>query len=156
MNEGESITAGSGVFDGVGVPSHTIPGTGVSSQTVDVVNCEEPAGLRETGVEGGLSVGIGTSSGSSFGDDLSTMVNGVSGMGDREGERARWFSSNRRLPRRSVTFEVTGVGSSTLKEGVFSAVRSAGWVAPPRLILNLEVLFLTLGGGSERTPCPAV
>ena len=151
MDEGESATAGSGVFDSVEVLSRTIPETRASSRAVDVVDREELEGLRETGVEGNLSVTIGKSSGGNFGDDLSTIVNGVSGMGDGESERACWFSSNRRSPRRSATFEATGVGGPALKAGLYSAVRSAGWGAPQRLALNLEVLFLTLDGGSEGT-----
>lgn len=43
-----------------------------------------------------------------------------------------------------------------VKEGISSAVQSAGRGAPPRLTLNLEVLFLTLGGGSKGAPGSAV
>ena len=150
MDEGGSITTSGCVFDGIGVLSRTSPETGGSSRTVDAVDCDEVADPRGTGV-GDLSVIIGKSSESSFGDDLSSMANGVSGMGGGEGQRPCSFSSNQRFPRRSVTFEATGVGGSTLKVRLSSAIRSACWGAPPRLTLNLEVLFLTLGGGSEET-----
>jgi len=156
LNEGESITTGVRAPDCVGVLSRTVPEIGASSRGVDVVDREASAGLRETGVEGNISVAIGKSPEGSFGDDLSTTVNGVSGMEDGEGERARWVGSNRRFPRLSVTFKATGVGGSTVKEGLSSAVCSAGWEAPPRLILNLEVLLLATGCGREKTSCSNV
>lgn len=89
LNEGESITTGGCVFDGVGVLSRSIPEAGANSRTVDVVDCGGPVGLRETGVGGRLSVESGISPEGNFGDDLSTTVNGVSGMGDDEGEEVR-------------------------------------------------------------------
>ena len=41
-------------------------------------------------------------------------------------------------------------------EGLSSVAHSEGWGAPPRLILNLEVLFLAFGGGIEERSCPTV
>jgi len=153
VNEGGSIATRGCVFEGLGVLSRTISETGASSRATGVVNWDELACLREMGVEGNPSVTIGKHSGGSFGDDLSTTVNGVSGTEDGDGERVRCRGSSRRLPRLSVTVEATGVGGSAPKEGPSPAARSAGWGAPPRLTLNLEGLFLTLGGGREDGPC---
>ena len=86
LNDGESMTIGGCVFDGVGVLSRSIPEAGANSRTVGVVDCEGPVGLRETGVGGRLSVENGISSEGNFGDDLSTTANGVSRMGDDEDE----------------------------------------------------------------------
>ena len=88
LNEEESMTTGGRVFDGVRVLSRTIPEAVANSRTVDVVDCEGPGGLRETRVGGKISATDGISPGGSFGDDLSTTVNGVSGIGDSKGERA--------------------------------------------------------------------
>lgn len=89
LNEGESITAGGCVFDGVGVFSRAIPEAGANSRTADVVGCEGPAGLRETRVGGKICVAGGISPEGSFGDDLSTVFNGVSGTEDGEDEEVR-------------------------------------------------------------------
>jgi hypothetical protein len=94
VNEGESIITGGCAFDGVGVLSRTIAETGASSRTVGVVGCEEQAGLRETGVGGNLSVTSGKFPEGNFGDDLSAVVNGVSGIGDGGSERACSVSSS--------------------------------------------------------------
>ena len=89
LNEGESITAGGCVFGGVGVFSRTIPEAGADSRTVGVVGCEGPAGLRESRVGGKMCVAGDISPEGSFGDDLSTIFNGVSGTEDAEGEEVR-------------------------------------------------------------------
>lgn len=79
-----------------------------------------------TGVDNKLSESTGISPGGSFGDDLSAAVDGVSGTGDREVERANWFGSTRRVPRRSVKFVATGVGGSTFNKGPLSVVGLGG------------------------------
>ena len=133
-----------------------IPETGADSRTVDVNDCEEPGGLRETRVESKLSLEIGISPGGSFGDDLSTTVNGVAGTEGGEGEEVCRSVSSRRLPPRSVTFKATGVGGSTPMEGISFAVRSEDWRAPLRLTLNLENFFLGFGDERGETACSAV
>jgi hypothetical protein len=111
---------------------------------------------RTTPVDNKSSEATGISPEGNFGDDLSAAVDGVSGTGDREVERAGWFGSSRRVPRRSVTFVATGVGGSMYKKGVPSVVGPAVLGVLPRLILNLEVSFLAFGGGRDEKPWPAV
>lgn len=78
------MTTGDCVFDGVGVLSRGVSETSVNSRALGVADCEELGDLREKG--GKFSVTNGVSPEGSFGDDLSTIVNGVSGTEDGEGE----------------------------------------------------------------------
>ena len=80
------MTAGGCVFGGVGVLSRGVSETRVDPRIVGVADCEEPGDLRETG--GKFSVTNSMSPEGNFGDDLSTVVNGVSGTEDGEGEES--------------------------------------------------------------------
>lgn len=102
-----------------------------------------------------LSVTTGMSPEGSFGDDLSVIVNGVSGTEGGEAERAGSFGCIRRVPRRSVTFTATGVRASAFIGKVVSDC-SAGWEVPLRLTLNLEALLLAFGGGRDERSCSTV
>lgn len=78
------MTTGGWVFDGVGVLSRTTSEAGADSRP----DRERLGCVCNNRAGGKYSVSDGMSSEGSFGDDLSTTVNGVSGIGDGEDEWA--------------------------------------------------------------------